>query len=183
MVRTTLSLLVAVAVAAAVGLARVPALLVTGPLTLAGHDRVVDLPDYGAAGTTAVGYRDQRDASVELPVRNVGTVPLTVHGVEPFPELLGMVETLHGGDLPATVPPGETARLTARVRFANCEYYTERAVNRFHAAQLEVERLGVRRTVEVAYPREVVLRSPTILGCPARSTDRSARQRLLARDE
>ncbi|MEX2503894.1 MAG: hypothetical protein WD378_03530 [Egicoccus sp.] len=117
-----------------------------------------------------------------MSVRNLGRLAVTVHDFEPFPELLGMVETLDG-DLPVRIPPGETATLTARVRFTNCEYYTERAVNRFLGATLQVERLGVTRPVEVGYPREVVLRSPTILGCPDRSTDRSFRQRMLARDE
>jgi hypothetical protein len=182
-VRATLALLSAVLVAAAIGLSVPPRLVATAPLSLLGHARVAELPAYGAGGTTAVGYTHQRDASVELPVRNTGRAPLTVHGLEPFPELLGMVETLHGDGLPVTIGPGETTTLSARVRFTNCEYYTERAVNRFLGGQLEVERLGATWTLDVAYPREVVLRSPTILGCPERSMDRSARQRLLARDE
>jgi hypothetical protein len=182
-VRATLALIAVVLVTAAIGLSLPPRLVVAEPLALLGHDRVADLPAYGAGGTTAVGYTDQRDASVELAIHNAGAVPLTVHGVEPFPELLGMVETLHGDGLPARIGPDETTTLSARVRFTNCEYYTERAVNRFLGAQLEVERLGATWTVGVDYPREVVLRSPTILGCPERSTDRSARQRLLARDE
>jgi hypothetical protein len=182
-VRVTLTLLAAVLVAAAVGLSRPPAIEAAAPLAIVGHDRVAELPEYGVSGTTAVGYRDQRPARVVLEVRNTGTLPLTVHAFEPFPELLGMVETVHGEALPATVAPGGSTALKAQVRFTNCEYYTERAVNRFDTVQLEVERLGSTWLVEVAHPREVVLRSPTILGCPERSTDRSARQRLLARDE
>jgi hypothetical protein len=182
-VRVTLTLVAAVMVAVAMGLSRPPALTVEDPLRLLGHDRVAELPAYGAAGTTAVGYTDGRGATVELVVRNAGALPLTVHDLEPFPELLGMVETEQGDGLPLTIAGGEVASLEAHVRFTNCEYYTERAVNRFDTVQLEVERLGARWVVEVAHPREVVLRSPTILGCPERSTDRSARQRLLARDE
>jgi hypothetical protein len=182
-VRSTLTLLAAVLATAAIGLSMPPQLEVPAPLTIEGHDRVVDLPGYGAQGTTAVGYRDRGGATVVLPVRNTGRVPLTVHGVEPFPGLLGMVETVDGDGLPVTIPAGETRTLSARVRFTNCEYYTERAVNRFLGADLEVERLGATWAVDVDYPQEVVLRSPTILGCPDRSTDRSARQRLLARDE
>jgi hypothetical protein len=182
-VRATLTLLAVVLAAAAVGLSRAPALEVAAPLTLVGHDRVADLPAYGASGTTAVGYLDRRGATIELAVRNAGAVPLTVHDVEPFPELLGMVETVQGEGLPVTLASWETATVVAQVRFTNCEYYTERAVNRFETAQVEVERLGATWVVQVAHPREVVLRSPTILGCPERSTDRSARQRLLARDE
>jgi hypothetical protein len=182
-VRVTLALIAVVMVTAAVGLSRPPPLVAAEPLTVLGHERVADLPAYGAGGTTAVGYTHQRYASVELPVHNAGKVPVTVHELEPFPELLGMVETLHGDGLPTLIGPGETITLSARVHFTNCEFYTERAVNRFLAAQVEVDRLGTTWTVGVDYPREVVLRSPTILGCPERSTDRSARQRLLARDE
>ncbi|HSK22547.1 MAG TPA: hypothetical protein VK906_05195 [Egicoccus sp.] len=167
------------------GLAMTPTadLEVTAPLVLRGHERVAELPAYGANGTTAVGYSDERDARVELSVRNRGRLPVTVHGFDPFPELLGMVEAVRGDGLPVSIAPGGTATLKAQVRFTNCEYYTERAVNRFLGATLQVERLGVTRPVEVSYPREVVLRSPTILGCPDRSTDRSFRQRMLARDE
>jgi hypothetical protein len=182
-VRSTLTLLAAVLATAAIGLSLPPQLEVPAPLTIEGHDRVAELPGYGAQGTTAVGYSDRGAATVALPLRNTGRVPLTVHRVEPFPELLGMVETVDGDGLPVTIAPGETGTLSARVRFTNCEYYTERAVNRFLRAQLEVERLGATWVVDVDYPREVVLRAPTILGCPDRSTDRSARQRMLARDE
>lgn len=170
-------------VAGALAMTPLPEIEATTPLELVGHDRVAELPGYGAKGTTAVGYSDGRDARVELTVVNRGRLPVTVHGFDPFPELLGMVETLAGGGLPVAVAPGETATLSARVRFTNCEYYTERAVNRFLGATLQVERLGVTRPVEIAYPREVVLRSPTILGCPDRTLDRSFRQRMLARDE
>jgi hypothetical protein len=182
-VRVTLTLVAAVLVAVAAGLSRPPAIEVAAPLRLVGHDEVVELPAYGATGTTAVGYRDGRGATIELDLRNTGGVPLTVHDLEPFPELLGMVETEQGEGLPVTLAPGTSATVAAQVRFTNCEYYTERAVNRFDHAQVEVERLGATWVVELALPREVVLRSPTILGCPERSTDRSARQRLLARDE
>lgn len=178
------SLLVAAALAlGTLAWAPAPPLEAAAPLRVLGHDRVVDLPDYGARGTTAIGYRDQRYASIELPVRNTGRLPVTVVGLDPFPELLGMVEVVGDAGLPAVVEPGGTLPLTARVRFTNCEYYTERAVNRFVAASVQVERLGIAHTVEVAYPREVVLRSPTILGCPERSTDRGLRQRMRARDE
>jgi hypothetical protein len=182
-VRSTLTLVAAVLAAVAVGLSQPPALEMAAPLRFLGHDQVAELPSYGATGTTAVGYRDGRGATIELAVRNAGGVPLTVREVEPFPELLGMISTEPGEGLPVTVAPGETATVASQVRFTNCEYYTERAVNRFDTAQVVVERLGAAWVVEVAHPRQVVLRSPTILGCPERSTDRSARQRLLARDE
>lgn len=181
--RTTLSLVALLLVGAVVAISRPPALVAAAPLAILGHDRVAELPAYGASGTTAVGYRHGQPAVVELALGNRGAVPVTIHRLEPFPELLGLVETVAGEDLPVLLGPGEVVTLTAEVRFANCEYYTERAVNRFDRARVRVERLGATRTLEVAYPREVVLRSPTILGCPERSTDRSARQRMLARDE
>jgi hypothetical protein len=169
--------------AGGLAMAPTPALEMTAPLAIRGHDRVAELPGYGANGTTAVGYSDDDDARVEMSVRNLGRLPVTVHDFDPFPELLGMVEAGDDDGLPLRIAPGETVTLAAQIRFTNCEYYTERAVNRFVGATVEVERLGIIRPVEVSYPREVVLRSPTILGCPGRSTDRSFRQRMLARDE
>jgi hypothetical protein len=110
---------------------------------------------------------------------DVGITPVCL---DPFPEHLGMLEPL---DEPERVrlEPGERRELHVATRFANCEYYTERAVNLVDHAVVTVERLGVERTVHVPYPRQIVLRSPTILGCPDRVTDRSARQRMLARDD
>jgi hypothetical protein len=70
--RATRTLVAAALVTAAIGLSAAPRVEVTAPLGLVGHDRVAELPGYGATGTTAVGYSDQGYASVEVPVRNLG---------------------------------------------------------------------------------------------------------------
>jgi hypothetical protein len=157
--------------------------LVAGALYFSYHDRVAHLDAY-AAPITAVGYEDGAGTVVALPLRNAAAATsVTVHAVDPFPELLGMLEVDGVYGLPVRLGPGDEVVVGVRARFTNCAYYTERAVNRFAGADVEVATGGARRTVTLDYPAEVVLRSPTILGCGDRVTDRSARQRLLARDE
>lgn len=180
-----LILLLATAVLALgwVSLPSEPVLASAGPPSLRGHDLVVELDQFGPQGTTAVGYAHGRDVVVQVPLRNVGGSQVDILAVDPFPELLGMlaVETL--GDLPVRLSPGEQRVVEVTARFTNCQYYTERAVNLFTAATVTVTGGAGVRTLTVNYPREIVLRSPTILGCPDRVTDRSARQRLLATND
>jgi hypothetical protein len=182
----------ALALAAAAALVGAPAAgvspaatgsLVAGDLGFGGYERVAYLDVYEQP-MTAVGYRDGDGAVVEVPLAHAGGGgPVTVRAVDPFPELLGMLEVEDVAGLPVTLEAGESTTVEVRTRFANCRFYTERAVNRFLGAEVTLDGPGGRRTEVLAYPSEVVLRSPTILGCPDRVTDRSARQRLLARDE
>jgi hypothetical protein len=167
--------------AAGVPLVADPALAVGDP-TFTGYERVAHLDAYEQP-MTAVGYRHGEGAVIEVPLRNTGAVDLEVVGVDPFPELLGMieVEAVHG--LPVTLAPGGRATVALQARFGNCRYYTERAMNLYRGAEVTVRTVAGDRSVTLPYPSEVALRSPTILGCPDRVTDRSARQRLLARDE
>ena len=181
--RLVLLLAVALLVVGWVSLPPAPQLTVAGAPQIGGHDRIVGLDSYAPSGTTAVGYRHGAGVTVTLPLRNDGAQPVEVVAVDPFPELLGMLEVeLVGGDV-LRLAPGEEDEVELTARFTNCEYYTERAMNLYRGATVTVAGLTGPRTVEVAYPREVVLRSPTILGCPDRVTDRSARQRLLATDD
>ncbi|WP_052667230.1 hypothetical protein [Nitriliruptor alkaliphilus] len=157
--------------------------LTVGDLEFSGHDRVAHLDAYEQP-MTAVGYVDGAGAYVRVPLAHTGGGgPVTVSAVDPFPELLGMVEVEAVAGLPVTLAAGEEATIVVRTRFTNCRYYTERAVNHFLGAEVTIDAPGGQRDVTLTYPSEVVLRSPTILGCPDRVMDRSARQRLLARDE
>lgn len=170
------------AVAAGVPLVGPPPIAV-GDLRFSGHDRVAHLDAYEQP-MTAVGYADGGSAYVQVPLAHTGGGgPVTVTAVDPFPELLGMLEVEAVAGLPVTLAAGEEATVEVRTRFTNCRYYTERAVNHYLGAEVTVDAAGGERAVTLAYPSEVVLRSPTILGCPDRVMDRSARQRLLARDE
>lgn len=160
-----------------------PPPLAAGDLAFVGYDRVVHLDAYEEP-VTAVGYADGAGALVQVPLTHTGGGdPVTVVELDPFPELLGMLEVEAVDGLPVSLAPGETATVEVRTRFGNCRYYTERAVNLFGGAEVTVDGHGGRRAAVLAYPSEVVLRSPTILGCPDRVVDRSARQRMLARDE
>lgn len=183
MPRLVLLLATAVLIVGWVSLPPEPVLVAAGPPSFRGHDLVVELDEFGPQGTTAVGYTHGHGVVVQVPLRNAGASTVSVLAVDPFPELLGMlaVETL--GDLPVQLAPGQERVIEVTARFTNCEYYTERAVNLFTGATVEVTSGAGPRTLRVDYPREIVLRSPTILGCPERVTDRSARQRLLATDD
>ncbi|MEX1177515.1 MAG: hypothetical protein WEB09_03550 [Nitriliruptor sp.] len=168
--------------AAGLPLAASPA-LEAGDLRFPGHDRVAHLDAYREP-ITAVGYVHGVGATVEVPLQHVGGgAAVTVTAVDPFPELLGMLEVEAVSGLPARLEPGEATVVSVRARFGNCRYYTERAVNVFRGADVTLEGGAGATTVTTPYPTEVVLRSPTILGCPDRVLDRSARQRMLARDE
>lgn len=157
--------------------------VVAGDLAFVDHDRVVHLTAYEQP-LTAVGYAHGSGALVEVPLEHTGDVgAVTVTDVDPFPELLGMLEVEAVAGLPVTLEPGDRSTVRIEARFANCRYYTERAVNLFRGAEVTVAAAGGTTTFTAPYPSEVVLRSPTILGCPDRVTDRSARQRMLARDE
>ncbi len=168
--------------AAGLPLTAAPA-LVAGDLAFVDHDRVAHLDAYEQP-LTAVGYAHGSGAVIEVPLTYVGTgAAVTVTDLDPFPELLGMLEVEAVDGLPVTLEPGEGSTVRVQARFGNCEYYTERAVNLFRGAEVTVTAAGATTTFTTPYPSEVVLRSPTILGCPDRVMDRSARQRLLARDE
>lgn len=181
---STLAVAAAVAAVALTGLRSTAAApLAVGDLTFDGYERVAHLSAYEHP-VTAVGYADGEDAVVRVPLRLVGDRdPVTVLAVDPFPELLGLLEVETVSGLPVTLQSGEHTTVDVRARFTNCRYYTERAVNHVQGAEVTVAAPLGTDTAILDYPSAVVLRSPTILGCPDRVTDRSARQRLLARDE
>jgi hypothetical protein len=180
----TLAVVAALAATAVAGLlpTRVPPLAL-GDLSFEGYARVAHLDAYEDP-VTAVGYTDGEQAVVRIPLRHIGDGgAVTVLAVDPFPEVRGLLEVETVAGLPVTLHPGQRATVEVRARFTNCRFYTERAVNHFERAAVTVAAPLGRRTVAVDHTSAVVLRSPTILGCPDRVVDRSARQRLLARDE
>jgi hypothetical protein len=159
-----------------------PAVTVAGSVLVDGYARAVELATYGPKGTTIIGYDHGHTITVVIPLRNDGIRPVEVLAVDPFPELLGLLEVV-AAPTPLTLQPGERLYVPIEAQFGNCKYYTERAVNQFGSAQVTVGTAAGVTTLQVDYPTEVVVRAPTIVGCPDRVTDRSARQRLLATDD
>lgn len=153
-----------------------------GYLRVEGTTQHANLPEYGADGSEIVRYLHGREITVRFPLRNPGLLPLTVEAVDPFPTVLGLLTpgriTLDGRELPATIAPRGTATVTVQARFENCAYFTERAIDPSTAAHVTWSALGVTRTAEVAYADELLVRSPTIVDCPGRVLDRSAKQRM-----
>lgn len=153
-----------------------------GQVTVTGTDRTVHLEGYGAHGSTIVAYEHGALVTVRFAIANRGVLPVTVEALDPFPELLGMLEPVRveveGESLPARLGPREQASVRVIARFDNCEYFTERAVNQFASARLDLRVLGVARTVAMPYDDVLLVRSPTIVDCPDRVLDRSAKQRV-----
>jgi hypothetical protein len=156
---------------------------VAGGTTLAvdGTDRVAELDTYGASGAAVVGYDHGSTVTVRFAVRNRGVLPVTVEQVDAFPEPLGLLTTrgvtVGGQPPPVRLAAGAQAEVAVTARFDHCEYYTERAVNRFDHARVSWRTAGFGHTSAIAYPDELIVRSPTIVGCPDRVLDRSAKQR------
>lgn len=141
----------------------------------------VALPEYGERGSLVVRYRHDEAARVELELANPGLLPITVESVEPFLTTLGLLTfeavTVDGQPLPVRLGPRESARVTIDATFGHCAYFTERAIDPSTHARVTWSVLGVERTALVAYPRALLVRSPTIVDCPGRVLDRSAMQR------
>lgn len=147
--------------------------------------RLASLPDYGESGSDVLGYDHGEQVRFTLALRNRAPISLELHDIDPLPERLGLLEVedatvdgrpvTDGGVL--RLGPFEQVKIAVTARFDNCEYYTERAVGRYDAAQVTVQALGTRRREAVAFDQQLLVRAPTILGCPDRDLDRSARQR------
>lgn len=153
-----------------------------GYLKVEGTTQHANLPEYGMDGSEIVRYLHGREIVVRFPLRNPGVLPLTVESIDPFPTVLGLLTprriTVDGRALPAVIGARRTATVEVRARFENCPYFTERAIDTSEAATVTWSTLGIARTAAVTYADELLVRSPTIIDCPGRVLDRSAKQRM-----
>lgn len=180
--RGPVAALVAVALAAAL----VPALAFTSRPALSGTLRAsggeqAHLPEYGERGSVIVRYRHGETTTIAVRLVNAGLLPITVEAVDPFLTPLGLATadtvTADGDRLPVRLGPRESAEVEIRARFDHCAYFTERAIDPSTHARV-TWRLGpMTRTSLVAYPQALLVRSPTIVDCPGRVLDRSAKRR------
>lgn len=146
------------------------------------HTRAVALEQFGEGGSYVLGYEDGAYGEVQVPVRNGGPLPLTVQGARltDEPRTLAEVVAVTGADgsgLPLRLGPGQEAVLELTVRFDNCDYYHERALEILDGALVDVTVLGSAGTVTVAFDHPVLVRSPMIVDCPDRVLDRQAKTR------
>lgn len=156
----------------------------SGEASLAGASGTVVLETYGANGTLVQPYDHGDEVSLRFTLENGGPLPIVVEHIDALTEHLGLLTptavTVSGSVLPVRLAAGEGAVVDVRARFDNCEYYTERALERHTHATVGWSVLGVDRTSQVAYGHDLLVRSPTIVGgCSDRVMDRSAKQRSM----
>lgn len=145
--------------------------------------QAVELPQFGEGGSYVLAYEDGAYGSVQIPLRNERPFPVTVHDVRLTDQPRSLAEVVAtsqdgGASLPLHLGPGEETVVQMTLRFDNCDYYHERALERLDRAFLEVSVLGARRGVEVTLDRPILVRSPMIVDCPDRLIDRQAKTRL-----
>ncbi|MDX1658478.1 MAG: hypothetical protein R3343_06630 [Nitriliruptorales bacterium] len=127
-------------------------------------------------GMELLKYEHQADATIAVPVRNDGPLPVTITGVELTDENLPMFEVVDGGE-PVRLGAGEVGELVVRGRFDHCKYYTERAMQLYPSATIHFQTLGRAGSTEVVLDRQLAVRSPTIVDCPDRVMDRGYNRR------
>jgi hypothetical protein len=155
------------------------------PVVFEEAPRLAQLPEYGADGSDVLGYDHGERVELTVELRNRWPVPVRIVDVDALPGHLAMLvvesATVEGVDVAdgpgVRVGPFSGVEVTVVARFDNCEYYTERAVDRFDSARVGTSLLGIPRHEQVTLDHQLLVRGPTILGCPDRVMDRSARQR------
>lgn len=156
----------------------------TGDARLAATSGTVVLDAYGPNGTLVQRYTDGDEVTLTFTLVNGGPLPIVIERIDAFDTHLGLLSpvgiTLDGASLPVRLPADGEVVVDARATFDNCEYYTERALERHDHATVTWSVLGLDRTSQVGYGRDVVVRSPTIAGgCSDRVMDRSAKRRSM----
>lgn len=188
--------LVAVVAGALVGLRGLSAPAV-GEVAVAAEDTGTLGVDYADAPSVEfVIYQHGREIRYALELRNDGPVPITIEDVpvdhlvddlrliRPTAVLLAPDRTGGTGSTDGA-RPFEPFRLDRGARrtvlvtgeFANCAYYTERAMDVIRSQPVTWSIAGWSRTDEVGLSRHVVVRSPHIRACPDRVMDRGAATR------
>lgn len=142
----------------------------------------VELPQFGEGGSYVLAYDDGGYAEVRIPVRNDGRLPVSLRGVRLTDQSRSLAEVVAaaapgGAPLPLDLGPGQEAMLSLTLRFDNCDYYHERAMQALPAALVDVSVLGRAGVVEVPLARPLLVRSPMIVDCPDRVLDRQAKTR------
>jgi len=134
----------------------------------------VTVPEYGPRGSYVLGYEHGATVRLSLTVANDGRLPVTVTSVDlgggPAPLLA--VRGVEG--LPLSLSPGESGSVTASVAMVNCRFFNERQMQTYDVASVGFSSLGQGGTRLVRFDRQLLVKSPTVIGCPDRLLDRSA---------
>ncbi|MBW3619078.1 MAG: hypothetical protein KY461_02435 [Actinobacteria bacterium] len=166
----------AVAVALGVALWLVPPVALTQAGDVTFDDGAVNrtIEEFDARGMYTLRYVHGDEAEVRIPVRNDGWLPATVTGVAFDGRPAPMIVPSGTAGTPVDLAPGETATVAIRVRFDNCEYYTERAVDLYRAVAVTTSTFGLARTHDVVLDHDLAVRSAVMTTCPDRVSDRGA---------
>lgn len=125
-------------------------------------------------GMYVLRYVHGDEAEIRVPVRNDGWLPTTVTGIALDGRRDPMIVPLGSVGTPVALRPGETATVAIHVRFDNCEFYTERAVDLYRAVSVSTTTLGLPRTHDVGLDHDLAVRSAVMTTCPDRVSDRGA---------
>lgn len=165
--------LLAVAAAAALVLPPVD-VAQAGPVQFDADATHLMLEQFDERGVYSLRYVHGEHAEVRIPVRNDGWLPTTVTGMSFDGRPAPMIDPVGARGMPVELAPGEEATLTVYVRFDNCEYYTERAMDVYRDVTVTTRTAGVGTSTQVALDHDLVVRSPMMTTCPDRVSDRGA---------
>jgi len=123
---------------------------------------------YGETGTYGLRYRHEETVTITVPVRNGGPLPMRIDeaglGTSSLPLLVPADD-----NLPVEIGPWETADLQLTLRFDNCRYYHERAVDTWDEVLVEGSVLGRGFDDEVTLAYPLALHAQVITNCPDRT--------------
>ena len=146
-----------------------PRLVPTGPTSVVGTDATAVF-SVGGRTIRQVRYRDRGLLSYTFRLHNAGSMPVTVTGWrEPAvaARLFRLVGVTDDDAERFTIPSGETAAVTLRVRMTSCETLSARAGSFLSRMDLVTTRAGVwHDVVPVRLPEELHTGSPREAFCP-----------------
>lgn len=145
-----------------------------GPVTFDADATHLTLEDFDARGVYSLRYVHDGEAEVRIPVRNDGWMTTTIAGLTFDGRPAPMIEPVGGVGLPVELEPGEQATVAVRVRFDNCEFYTERAIDVYGDVTVATRTAGIGSTTQVRLDHDLLVRSPMMTTCPDRVSDRGA---------
>lgn len=175
-------------------------ILVDGSVPTTTGGGILDAPAHrveysDAPSVSYVAYDHGEDASYSIELVNDGPLPVTVEAVPldglrherrlfaptavfVAPEGASEVEPDAVAPFePFRLWPGDSRILVVAGEFANCAYFTERAIDLIVEQPVTWSVLGRSRTDMVALSDQLAIRSPFMRECPGRVMDRSARTR------
>lgn len=165
----------AVAVAVGSTLAVPPVELAqAGPVGFDGDATHLTIEGFDDRGVYSLRYVHGEDAEVRVPVRNDGWLTTTLTGISFDGRPAPMIDPVGTRGTPVELAPGEAAELVVYVRFDNCEYYTERAMDVYDDVTVTSRTAGIETSSTVTLDHALVVRSPMMTTCPDRVSDRDA---------